>query len=69
MISKTERKICGTCEFWTGKREPTFDKNSTPKINIIDKEGLCMNSNSRQYDKVRRNDLNCNCFSKWTEIL
>ena len=34
MQSKTDRKICGTCEFWSGKREPVFDQNGNPKINI-----------------------------------
>ena len=36
MLSKTDRKICGTCQFWTGKRDPVFDRKGVPKIDISD---------------------------------
>ena len=41
MQSKTDRKMCGTCEYWTGNREPVFDAKGTPKINIYDRFGVC----------------------------
>lgn len=43
MRSKTNRMICGTCEYWVGDRKPVFDKNGTPKIDIYDSNGLCQN--------------------------
>jgi len=69
MISKTDRKICGTCEYWTGERKPIFDRNGIPKINIIDNYGVCNHATSVFVDEQRRKDLNCKNFSKWTEIL
>lgn len=69
MRSKTDRIICGTCQFWTGKREPVFDKKGTPKIDIIDEIGLCQNVNSTFLDEKRKKQLNCCRYSKWTEIL
>ena len=69
MTSKTERKICGTCEYWCGKREPVFDKDGKPKIRIDDSLGLCMNEDSKFTDQKRKKDACCKCFSKWTEIL
>ena len=38
MQSKTDRKIRGTCEFWSENREPMFDQIGNPKINIYDKK-------------------------------
>ena len=69
MISKTDRKICGTCEFWSGVREPVFDAKSNPKINIIDNYGCCCKHNSRFVDQLRKRDCYCQKYSKWTEIL
>lgn len=69
MQSKTDRKICGTCEYWSGNREPVFDKNGVPKINIYDDCGICCKVGCRFTDKERRNSLNCKMYSKWTEIL
>lgn len=69
MISKTERTICGTCEYWTGMREPIFDKNGNPKIRIDDEAGVCCNYKSRFGDQPRKKDANCKKYSKWTEIL
>lgn len=69
MISKTDRVICGTCQFWTGKRAPSFDKKGIPKVDIVDKIGNCENENSQMCGKERSNQLKCKHFSKWTEIL
>ena len=69
MLSKTDRKICGTCEYWTGHRNPTFTQNSIPKINIVDDNGLCMNIYSRFDGKSRNKQSYCKNYSKWTEIL
>lgn len=41
MRSKTDRVICGTCEYWTGNRMPAFDQKSNPKIDIYDENGFC----------------------------
>jgi len=69
MQSKTDRKICGTCEYWSGNREPIFDKKGIPKINIIDANALCCKTNCRFTDQIRKNNLNCKMYSKWTELL
>ena len=69
MRSRTDRTICGTCEFWTGNRQPVFDKNGNPKIDIIDDSGFCQNVNSNFLDTIRKCGYKCCGFSKWTEIL
>ncbi len=68
MRSKTSRVICGTCQYWTGKREPVFDGNGNPKIDIVDEFGLCEHFIMDE-SVARRKDLKCKHFSKWTEIL
>ena len=68
MKSKTDRIICGTCEFWTGKRLPVFDLKGKPKIDIIDEYGVCEHPYV-QKGQSRRKDLKCIRYSKWTEIL
>lgn len=69
MRCNTTRQICGTCEHWTGARSPIFDKKGNPKIDIVDKTGICLNSVSKFVDMQRSNNLCCKHFSKWTEIL
>lgn len=69
MRSKTDRKICGTCEYWTGGREPVFDQNGNPKIEINSQYGNCECPRSRFHMESRKKDLNCKNYSKWTEIL
>ncbi len=69
MRSKTDRVICGTCEYWTGERNPVFDSKGIPKIDIIDQIGICQHPNSNFCDMKRKNNLNCIRYSKWTEIL
>ena len=68
MRSKTDRIICGTCQYWTGAREPVFDAKGTPKVDILDEFGLCEHFMLDE-NISRRRDLKCKCFSKWTEIL
>jgi len=67
--SKTDRIICGTCEYWTGDREPVFDIKGRPKVDIFDKNGLCENQHSKFIDQIRDNERNCKFHSKWTELL
>ena len=69
MQSKTDRKICGTCEYWAGKREPVFDQHGRPKINIIDRYAVCNRQDYRFADENRKCDLKCGKYTKWTEIL
>lgn len=69
MQSKTDRKICGTCEYWTGSREPIFDAKGMPKINIYDRYAICAKQGHRFEDQNRENKLCCGRYSKWTEIL
>lgn len=69
MQSKTDRKMCGTCEYWSGNREPVFDSQGRPKVNIYDKQALCNRQGHRFADENRRRELCCGRYSKWTEIL
>lgn len=69
MQSKTDRLICGTCEFWTGSRQPIFSCNGFPKINIIDKIGNCECPLSKFDGQNRESNKNCKNYSKWTELL
>lgn len=69
MRSGTDRKICGTCQHWTGNREPVFDKNGRPKVDIFDMKGECMCVHSKFDGQMRKRDLNCVRYSKWTELL
>ena len=69
MQCKTDRKICGTCDYWSGNREPVFDKNGNPKLNILDRSGICNKANHRFEDQPRDYQRCCGRYSKWTEIL
>lgn len=68
MRSKTDRKICGTCEFWTGKREPVFTEEGIPKVEIRDKVGKCECPVSRFEESSRNCDSYCKKYSKWKEL-
>lgn len=69
MQSKTDRKMCGTCEYWSGNREPTFDRQGKPKINIFDTHAVCNKQGHRFTDENRWRDNCCGRYFKWTEIL
>ena len=69
VISKTSRQICGTCQYWTGAREPVFDRMGEPKVDIVDLEGECQNIQCKFVDQKRKSQLKCKHYSKWTEIL
>lgn len=69
MQSKTDRVICGACEFWTGSRRPIFSCKGVPKLNIIDKIGNCESPLSNFEGKSRKCYNKCIHFSKWTELL
>ncbi len=68
MRSKTDRRMCGTCEFWNGVRQPIFDEHGNPKIEIHSEQGICECSLSSFEGGQRRRDLCCKCYSKWTEL-
>lgn len=69
MAHKTDRIMCGTCEFWTGKRQPIFDRQDKPKIDIVDLLGQCENEQSKFCNQERKKTNKCIRFSKWTELL
>lgn len=69
MRCKTDRVICGTCQYWTGAREPIFDANGNAKVNIFDEVGICECVQSVKYEQLRKKELKCRCFYKWTELL
>lgn len=68
MISRTDIMKCGNCEYWTGQREPIFDRKGIPKNSITDKTGNCEKEGSRFCGKAREQNLKCKSFSKWTEL-
>lgn len=69
MRCKTDRAICGTCQYWTGRREPVFDSKGNPKVDIFDENGSCECVQSSKYEQARKKDLRCKCYYKWTEII
>lgn len=70
MRSKTDRIMCGTCQFWTGNRIPIFDQKGVPKVDILDPNGNCENEAcSRFCGQKRECQKRCKYFSKWTELL
>jgi len=70
MASKTDRIMCGTCQYWIGKRNPIFDAKGMPKVDIVDEIGECQNGNSEKFCGVlRKKEAKCKHFSKWTELL
>lgn len=69
MQSKTDRKMCGTCEYWSGSREPVFDRKGNPKVNIQEKHAVCNKQDHRFANENRWYDNCCGRYSKWTEIL
>lgn len=69
MQSKTDRVMCGNCEFWTGLRQPIFSQNGVPKINVIDTIGYCECPIGNFESQRRDRDKKCKNFSKWTEIV
>ena len=68
MISKTDVIKCGTCEYWTGRREPVFDAKGNPKVRIDDTHGECQKQESRFCDQNRDQNLKCKYYSKWPEL-
>ena len=68
MKTSTETVKCGTCQYWTGDREPVFDAKGQPKIDIRDEFGNCEKVGSRFCGQKRKKSLKCKHFSKWTEL-
>lgn len=62
MESKVERKICGTCMYWNGRREPVEGK---PKIAILDECGICQNPVSSKSGESRKKDAKCKEYLQW----
>lgn len=69
MQSKTDRKMCGTCEYWTGKRESAFAPLGKTKVNIHDTHAKCCKQGHRFTDKTRWRDQCCTRYYRWTELL
>lgn len=68
MRSKTDRIMCGTCQYWTGAREPVFDCKGNPKVDLFDVFGNCECAQSSKYEQTRKRDGKCIRYSKWTEL-
>lgn len=68
MASNTDTIKCGTCEYWTGQREPVFDRKGQPKVKIIDRIGNCEKEGSRFCGQTREQQLHCKYYSKWPEL-
>ena len=68
MRSKTDRVICGTCEYWTGERNPVFDRQGKPKVDILDEIAFCQHPYF-ETPREKRKDQKCAHHSKWTELL
>ena len=53
MQSITDRKMCDTCEYWSGKREPVFDRHA-----------ICNKQDYRFADENRGCQQCCTRYSK-----
>ena len=67
MVSKFDRKICGTCLFWRGHREQLYKPK--PKVIMFDEEGVCECPISSKSGEQRKKDNTCNKHSCWIENL
>ena len=62
MESNITRRICGTCVYWNGYREPIPTKN---KVAIIDEVGRCHCPVSSKSGQERKNQLSCKCYENF----
>lgn len=66
----TTTKICGTCDFWTGKRIPVYDQHSMEKVDIFDRVGNCENENAKRHTgQIMQKQQKCKYYSKWSELV
>ena len=63
MVSKIDRKICGTCYYWNGNREIMTDGKL--RVAIFDEFGKCECPISSKSGEVRRKDLNCMRYEQY----
>ena len=69
MRSKTDVRKCGTCQYWTGNRNPVFTAKDEPRVDIVDTIGECECGTSNFCGVERKQTLSCKKYSKWTELL
>jgi len=66
----TDQKICSLCEYWTGARQVIWSNTGKERVDVQKLAmGECENSFSKFFEQGRRQDLRCQHFSKWTEVL
>ena len=60
-----DRKVCGTCAFWSGNREIVSNGANVRCKNPSD-EGICTNPKSQFKGKPKKADnIYCSKFIKW----
>ena len=62
MESKINRKICGTCAFWSGNRELLPNIN---KVAILEETGICQCPIGSKLGEIRKKDLNCKSYENF----
>lgn len=63
MISKTSsHKICGTCSFWTGNREVSYDRMTT-ELDLSDRAECASGGGYNRYEKSA--GFSCADWEKW----
>lgn len=61
-------KLCGTCAYWIGQRQPNFYGNAVMlESQSVKGKCWCLNGPFARADKYS-NTTTCSCYKKW-EIL
>ena len=60
MRCKTERAICGTCQYWTGAKEPIFIQKEISKLIFLTKMGYINALKVQNMNKIAKPMQNVN---------
>ena len=61
-------KLCGTCEYWTGSRQPnTFGSAVILESQSIPGKCFCLNGPHARGERLS-NSTSCFCYKKWATL-
>lgn len=61
-------KLCGTCEYWVGSRQPnTFGSAVILDGQSVNGKCFCLNGPHARGDRLS-NSTTCNCYKKWAAL-
>lgn len=67
MESKADRKMCGTCLYWSGPREIIYGEQK--KVVMFEETGKCECPQSSMFKQDRYRQRSCKCYENWVENL